>query len=281
MVLLGLGGGGNDAKFSLMVHNPEESQSFVSDVVAMMVQYGYDGLALDWESLDSADKPLLPAFVKSLRGHMKTALPKSILLMAVPSTNYGARWFDGSALASQIDLLNVMTYDLHGPWNHAGFNSPLYPSATDPVDGTQLSFADFIAVWLNKGFSAQQILIGIPCYGRGFAANSWGEIPTAASPYATLSFLDAEALIDQGWRRHWDSAARVPWLEKTNGVGLISYDDADSVREKGAWARQTGLRGYAFWEITQDFRNGDNILAAAASEGWRNGPIPPNPPANP
>ncbi|MGL4610013.1 MAG: glycoside hydrolase family 18 protein [Trueperaceae bacterium] len=49
--------------------------TFVTNLKSLMMEYGFDGLDLDWEPVREEDKPLLLALVKDLR----QAVPEAIL----------------------------------------------------------------------------------------------------------------------------------------------------------------------------------------------------------
>jgi chitinase len=54
----------------------------------------------------------------------------------------------------------------------------------------------------------------------------------------------------------WDSTARVPYLSSAAPLGaagcnFVSYEDAASIAEKGAYVRAEGLGGTIIWTISQ------------------------------
>jgi chitinase len=58
--------------------------------------------------------------------------------------------------------------------------------------------------------------------------------------------------------RKWDDTAKAPYL--TKGTGFISYDDAQSLTAKTAYAKQNNLGGVMFWEYGQNM-NGELLNA--------------------
>jgi chitinase len=66
----------------------------------------------------------------------------------------------------------------------------------------------------------------------------------------------------------WDDLAKVPYLSFTSahapdGCTYISYDDEQSIAEKGAYVKAKGLGGVIQWELNEGY------LSAAAA-GQRN-----------
>jgi chitinase len=260
-VLVSLGGAESGKRF-----RAADPRVLAAEVAAVVKDAGYDGVDVDWEPVEGeADRKGLVALVRALR----EALGKEVLLtMAAPATNWQGRWWDVEALRDAVDLLNVMTYDFHGPWSsHAGHNAPLRSVAEDKEDGGPSSFEAGIDYWLGRGWPKEKLLAGIPCYGRGFAAPAWYAKPTAKSRRESLSYREARRLLDAGAKRSWDAAAQVPWLGYEGGI--LSYEDAESAALKGRLAREKGIRGVFFWSVDQDFRDGDHEIVRAASAALR------------
>lgn len=102
-----------------------------------------------------------------------------------------------------------------------------------------------------------QITIGIPFYGHTFT-----ECTSLNSPHGgtdTVHFPPSGAFYadivrqQEVCRRVWDDQAKVPYLVNDTWRVLISYDDAQSVREKCEYVLDHGLRGLIIWEITGDW----------------------------
>jgi chitinase len=228
---------------------------------------GYDGIDVDWEAPENAtDGARMSAVLKALRERM----PKAILTMAVSSGDWSGKWYERDALLPYVDLLNVMTYDFHGPWgSHAGHNAPLFPSKGEAPGDAGSNGAASMDYWIKtKGWPREKVLLGIPLYGRGFRAAKMGDPARGSFGRSEMSYQEVLTLIKSGWRERWDEAAQVPYLEKPDGTEVVSYDNPRAVKRKGAFARERGLAGYFFWEIAQDYDGRTNPLVRAARDGW-------------
>ncbi len=266
-VLLSLGGGGaGSAHFAAVMRDPAKAERFIAETVALVHEYGYDGLDCDWEFPEDEEGA---ANLVKLVAEYRKRLPATLLTMAVNAGPWYARWFDHERLLPLFDFLNVMCYDFHGPWgDHAGHNAPLHPAAGDP-DGATMNTAAGMTFWNEvKRFPKEKLVVGIPSYGRSFLAARWHEKTAGKSPREYVSWKTVRGLLAEGWRREWDAAAQVPFLTKPGAAELISYEDEESAARKGAWARAQGYRGIFFWEITQDHLDGVHVLVAAARRTW-------------
>lgn len=275
-VLLGVGGADSGGSFSALVRDPALQDACIQTLVKLVTDNGYDGLDIDWEYPRRSEVQQTVDFVAKVRQALQDKVPGALVTMPVPAFEYYGQNFDGPKLAPLLDFINIMTYDFHGPWKeghgymHAGFIAPLNETDTDPVDGHNLTFQKSVGYWRSRGFSNQQILVGIPFFGLGFMVKNWGEVPLTLPTHGEMNYRNLDTFLKAGWQKHWDNQAGVPWLQSPPNLPaeLISYEDPQSVALKAQWARQTGLRGIFFWEISQDFLDGHNPLVQSARQAF-------------
>ena len=63
-----------------------------------------------------------------------------------------------------------MTYDFHGSWEKfTGHNAPMYECEGDKIPFFNVDSA--VTHWINSGFPARKIMLGLPIYGRSFTLN--------------------------------------------------------------------------------------------------------------
>lgn len=238
--LLAVGGAESGEGFRAATATRARTLAFAQKLAETATRLGYAGIDLDWEFAQSeADRATLTALAAALRRRMP---PPQRLTMAVSAGDWYGRWLDADALRPVIDWWHVMTYDFAGPWSaEAGHNAPL-PAVTAAID-----------YWCTaRRWPREKFVLGLPAYGRGFRASAWGEKTTGSYAHSYVGYREVQKLKDDGWRERRDDAAGVPYLEKRGGGELVSYEDVASARAKGALAREKGLRGIFFWEITQD-----------------------------
>jgi GH18 family chitinase len=174
-----------------------------------------------------------------------------------------------AALQSQFDQINIMTYDLSGPYPGwvTWFNSPIYdggyrfPSTSGLVPSVDGSVANFTA----NGVLPAKLGIGIAFYGYIWLGGSgtptggvtqprqsWTTAPTVSTP----SFTTIMTGYYQPSLYHWDSVAQAAYLSITNANPandmFISYDDQRTCQAKVSYARNHNLGGVMIWELAQD-----------------------------
>ena len=268
-VILAIGGADSGASLSRGTATDEGGKRVLDQLVSHVKAAGYDGLDIDWEFPENpAHADQMNQLVKQLRSR----LPQAILTMAVPALDWNGKWYQISALLPYLDFVNVMTYDFHGPWTkHAGHNAGLrYSDADGHGECRTVTTEDGIAYWQKqKNWPKGKILLGIPLYGRGFQASGLGQVASGSYARSEITYREIPALRKAGWVRHWDDKAQVPFLQNPTKTEIVSYDDAESTHKKGEYARQQGLGGIFFWEISQDFDGKTNPLVQAACSGLR------------
>jgi chitinase len=255
--VLMLGGAGEHAGFVGAASSANRA-TFVGNLISTMDSLGYDGIDVDWEPINAEDRAPLLALLQALR----TARPNMILTIPVGWVNSN---FPGSidswyaTVAGVVDQMNLMTYDMAGPysgwvtWHSSALldNQPNHPS----------SVASSVQAYRNVGVAAAKLGIGIGFYGtcwRG-ATGPRQTIGSGVSLVAsdnTMSWANIMSLYYDAGARRWDDLAKVPYLTFTTPKGpsqcnYVSYDDEQSIAEKGAHVKANGLGGAIIWTIGQ------------------------------
>ena len=255
--VLMLGGAGEHAGFVGAASSANRA-TFVGNLISTMDSLGYDGIDVDWEPINAEDRAPLLALLQALR----TARPNMILTIPVGWVNSN---FPGSidswyaTVAGVVDQMNLMTYDMAGPysgwvtWHSSALldNQPNHPSSVESS----------VQAYRNVGVAAAKLGIGIGFYGtcwRG-ATGPRQTIGSGVSLVAsdnTMSWASIMSLYYDAGARRWDDLAKVPYLTFTTPKGpsqcnYVSYDDEQSIAEKGAHVKANGLGGAIIWTIGQ------------------------------
>ncbi|TWT99858.1 Chitinase A1 precursor [Botrimarina colliarenosi] len=298
-VIVTIGGGVTVSGLEKATVDAASMQAFVGEVLKVVRDGKYDGVDLDWEwPRDEATGAAHGRLIRELRRQLdaeakKSSRPTRYLLTAtVNPTEFFGQWVDAETVATQVDWLSVMAYDMAGPWSpHAAHHAPLFPSSKDPEQATR-SVAAAMRYWeSDRGVPKSKLVVGVPLYARSMPAQSPFEpLDTElARHHRALPFAAVRKLVGEGWRAEWDNESRAPWLSRPeaekpaaaaspltpvdpdvyDGPVLISYDDRNSVFGKATWAREQGYRGLFFWALHQDRMPDDrHWLLEAADKAW-------------
>lgn len=267
-VILSLGGADSNTRLVAATKTPAATNKLAETLAKAIIGAGYDGLDVDWEApTNPGEMAQMNALVKALREQM----PKALLTMATPSTDWAGKWFATASLAPYLDFVNVMTYDLYGPWSdRAGHHAGMGPATGDSTPEAGVTVPAAVDYWLkSKKWPKEKLVLGIPLYGRGFRAAKFGDAAKGEYERSGISYQDILQLRKQGWKVHQDATAKVPYLEKPDGSEVLSYEDPASAQRKGEYARKQRLGGIFFWEISQDFDGKTNPIVRAAAKGLK------------
>src|SRR5579859_1517118 len=166
--------------FSAAASTPDQRARTAASIVAMLHQYSFfDGIDIDWEFPAAADAHpftlLLAAISQALDDAGQVDGRSYLLTAAVANDRWDIANTEPGLFAPSLDFLNVMTYDLHGPWNqHTGHNSNLYANPADP-ESNQANADWVMHTYLSYGIPAAKLNLGVPLYSRGFSHVSGGD----------------------------------------------------------------------------------------------------------
>ncbi|RNA43942.1 acidic mammalian chitinase-like [Brachionus plicatilis] len=251
-VMLAVGGWNmGTAPFISVVSSDANIQSFVDTSVIYLKKRNFDGLDLDWEYPEGY-KSQFTRLVKALKSRF---VSENLLLSAAVAAGKSKidSSYDLPELSKNLDFLNVMSYDYHGSWDkNTGHNAPLYSPSTLNVDFT-------ISYYIQLGFSAEKINLGLATYGRSFTLsdpnqNSVGSQISGPGIAQTFTREDGYSayyeICSKSWTKAYDSQSKVPYMY--SGNQWISYDDSDSLKQKVEYAKFKNLGGIMFWAIDLD-----------------------------
>ncbi len=255
--ILMLGGAGEHAGF-VGAASASRRPVFVQNILRVVQDYGFDGVDLDWEPVDTADQAPLRALAMSLK------VAKPDLLLSVP-VNFVNANFPGeearpsfAALAQTVDRLNIMSYGMAGVYE--GWQSWHSSALTGEGDSTPSSVDSSVRAYLAAGVPASKLGVGIGFYGLCYQGVSGPNQSAAGMKIAAADGQMSYANIMGGYFtpavKKWDAAAKVPYLGSATPLGVskctfVSYEDGQSIAEKGRYAREKGLGGVIIWTLGQ------------------------------
>lgn len=278
-VLICVGGSGSESGFQGATGDANLSV-FINNITNFMATRGYDGVDIDWEPFPDSDAAQYTNLIIGLRSALN-AFPQHKLLTSAVSAYpmYGesatAKYAMFAAIQNQFDQINIMTYDMSGPWDGwvTWFNSPIYDGGYHfPSNGALIpSINGSVDNYIANGVAAGKLGIGIAFYGYVWTGGtgtpvasitqprqSWVNAPTATA----YSYADIMADYYQSNLYHWDTSAQSAYLSITNvnatKSDFISYDDPRTCQAKVSYARNHDLGGVMIWELAQDHQSGQS-----------------------
>ncbi|KAI4204800.1 MAG: hypothetical protein LQ350_000866 [Teloschistes chrysophthalmus] len=247
---------------------------FISGLMQFMSTYGFDGVDLDWEypgaddrggvKEDTANYVLLAQELKAAFGS------KYGISMTLPTSYWYLQHFDLPGIQQHIDWFNLMAYDLHGVWDKdSKFVGPYLAPHTNITEidlGMDL-------LW-RSGVTPDRVVLGQGLYGRSFtladpSCNTPNGVcrfsgPANAGPCSNAAgILDKQEIDDIISENHlqptWAHAEAVKWITWDSNQ-WVSYDDADTFKQKRDFANSRCLGGLMVWAMDQVDQKSSNDL---------------------
>jgi chitinase len=247
--------------------------AFVTNIVHFMSGNGYDGVDLDWEPFNSSDTAQYTSLVNALRAALNGLGTNLLLTVAAPAyPEYGdsptAEFTMLASLQGQFNQINIMTYDLSGPYEGwvTWYNSPIYDGGyTFPSDSAELvpSINGAVGNFVYNGVQPAKLGVGLPFYGYIWTGGPGMTQPRQGWPATNVPTATAYTYAQivnnyyQSNLYHWDNIAQAAYLSITNVPAsndmFISYDDTLACQSKVSYARNLHLGGLMIWELSQDY----------------------------
>ena len=206
--------------------DPAKRTAHVQDIVATVVNNGYDGIDLDYEVFAFSDgsaswattQPNWTAFVTELGAALRGQGKKLIVTIPGPcsTTNKcggkNGYWvYDMAGIAPSVDRIRIMAYDFH-------------VSGAGPI--APISWVTAIVQYSITVMDPAKLQIGVPTYGRSWTkkkANGTyqlsGNCPTSSQDSKAYSALTSKAAVND---------SDIAKVLATNGVPPtdVKWDDA-------------------------------------------------------
>ena len=255
--MLSIGGWTSSEHFRILLP-PESRERFAKSAREQMIQYGFQGIDIDWEFPGRRMQKLHP-----LLAELRTQLDKQeeqnqtqyFLTIAASASPEHYKNIEIQDIHSYLGWINVMTYDLSGPWSgETNHHAPLYSSSSHPHSLYNADSA--IQAYLSAGVPPEKINLGIPFYGY-----LWKNVPNinhglqqsgTAGEAVSYNTIVQNYTLENGYQEYWDTAAKAPWRYNPDSATMITFENPESIQEKVHYAIEHQLGGVFVWHLGQD-----------------------------
>jgi chitinase len=278
--ILGFGGVYDHGAWREATSDANRAQ-FVEDVLDACEAWGYEGVDLDWEPIEAADRPQLLALTKDLRARAHArGMDRFLVTIPVDAWNMNfavdpdaaAFWREMEPMLDQVLVMNYVGTGPYEGWRTWHF-SPLFGyDAAHPSD-----VASTMARWSDDyGIPREKLAIGLGFYGIA-APPPVTSVKQEYPAEARVLYSDDNALSHGNIQRYfvgkagaqyvWDETAMAgyltwpapfqpDWSDQYPGspapiTQFLSFECEQSVAAKGAWVRENGYGGAMIWTLNE------------------------------
>lgn len=228
--------------------NATVKQTFFNNVKSRMIQYQLDGINIDFESLNSADRgDVVNNFMGELSAFVKSTHPQAEISFAGPAVNWSGWKFQG--LANACDYIFIMGYSFWGSWSST-------TGACAPLTGGTYNISNTVNVQYGAvaQTSPEKLILGVPYYGLKWNARSSQPGASVISYIGSTRFKN-DVTTSQTYGLLWNSNNQVPWYRwQVNDTTWtqVWFDNDSSLGLKYALAQSKNYRGVGMWALGYD-----------------------------
>jgi spore germination protein YaaH len=216
-----------------MLHDPAARRTHISELVDLAVTEGYDGIDIDYESLNSKDREVYTNFLTKLGAklHAEDKLLTTAVHPKVSNAGYDERNLAQNfrAIGAAADQVRVMSYDFSWDTSPPG---PVAPAR----------WVKRVIKWTVTQIPPEKVILGIDLLGYNWSGGRG----------ATIDNKRAQALADKHGatiRRSADESPSFTYRDSSGKRHEVWWEDARSVGVKLPLVTKYDLGGVFFWRL--------------------------------
>jgi len=265
-------GGWDDPSFAAAASEANRA-TFVASILGALDALQLDGLDLAWlADVNEADHI---ALVQALRRERPGLVLTVALGAADDSSSPEARF--AAALAPSLDQVNIRTFGMSSACSGclSWHTAPLLS-----VAGHTQSVASSVSAYLAAGVPKEKLGIAVGFQGQGWTLPVTGpgmDVTGTSTMELSYAVIASDFLTSAGAEVRWDDEAKAVHLmlpTPVMGARWVSFENAESIRAKGDFAKEQGLGGVLVYPVNSGCVNpetGANPLLDAVKEAF--GPL--------
>ncbi len=215
-----------------VLSNTAARNNLSDSLVASAVEYGIDGINVDFEYITQESSPHYIQFLRELYLKMKPHGLKLSVDNYVP--NSGNAYYNLKAQAEVADYIMLMTYDEH------------YSPETGVGSVASLNFVEDGVVSALASVPAERLVMGIPFFTRLWQTDSNAQVSMQVLTMKT----EMDTVAQYGLEPKWIETNAQYYVSYVNKEGIsceMWLEEEESVTEKRRVCDNYGLAGTASW----------------------------------
>ncbi len=241
---------------SSILNSYTRRQELIEDIVEKCVEYGLDGINMDFENMYQEDKDKYSRFIIELVPRMQeVGIVTSVDVTAPDGDPNWSLCFDRNVIGDVADYLVFMAYDQHGT------------SSTEP--GTTAGY-NWVETNLKKIIEydvvdPEKIILAMPLYTRIWTISASGEI----TGRNVVNMIDINKNIPNDVEKQWNDDLKQYYVEFKSGSStkMMWIEDGASIEAKVSLVTKYNLGGASCWEKDRETSNIWTIIKTELEKG--------------
>ena len=241
---------------STILNSYTKRQELIEDIVEKCVEYGLDGINIDFENMYQEDKDKYSRFIIELVPRMKeVGIVTSVDVTAPDGDPNWSLCFDRNVIGDVADYLVFMAYDQYG-------TSSSEPGTTAGYNWVETNLKKIIEYDVVE---PEKIILAMPLYTRIWTISQSGEITSRS----TVNMIDINKNIPNDVEKQWDDNLKQYYVEFKSGSSTkkMWIEDGASIQAKVSLVTKYNLGGTSCWEKDRETSNIWTIIKTELEKG--------------
>ena len=226
-----------------IIEDDEKLDFLVNNLLEFCKENDFDGIDIDWETPGTNGGSYYTKFIKKIYEAFKKENSNYLVTSAIGAGPWQYKRYNLQDNGKYHDYINMMSYGMQSS-TVSTFQNALYYKKGACL--TQCSIDLSIKIYEEVGIKREQIIIGVPFYGRVFSDTSG--LAKSASGNVAVSKSVIDGYIKSGvYEEYFDEDCKVPYLYNETEKKFVTYENSKSVMIKWKYIKENGLAGMMAW----------------------------------
>jgi spore germination protein len=223
--------------FRTTIETPEKRAAIVDRLYDLVETKGYDGIHIDFEGVNAADRDLLTDFMTRLYSSFHPQgwlVSQAVIARTSGASTYWGGAYDYAKLAQVNDYIAIMAYD-YG-----------YASRPDPIAVAPSWWVNSVVSYAVTRIPREKILLGMPLYGYDWNTTSGPPARSVTHPAAM------QLAARPGATAGYSTEHQAPWVKYKDDNGdshEVWFENGASFEAKLRLVTDHRLAGFAAWRL--------------------------------
>jgi spore germination protein YaaH len=227
----------NPAAVVPVLRNPQIRARHVQAIVDEVLARDYDGIDIDYESLDSSLRPYYTSFIQELSTALRTHDRMLTVAVHAKASDFGGLggFQDWAAIGPYVDQLRIMTYDYHWRGSNPGPVAPAY-------------WIEAVTEYARSVVDPSKVMLGVHFYGYDWppggnaTARPWRIIEDIINQQGvTVNFVErnAQGRVEESYFTY----------RTAQGLRTVWFMTETGLQSKIRTVQEADLAGIAIWQL--------------------------------